>query len=118
MNEAIETTLKTVLRYTSSNNILLNSQKIKIMLFSQRTKDKTDFIFTLNGKQIRHSPQLNILGNLVTDNLTRDSHVEKIVLPGLRNRVRTLGLTSKYLDSKFKRTYSNSNFCIGNMGRM
>ena len=94
--------------FSSSDFITLCLRHIWSFSATVRSKDKQDFKITLNGKQVLHSPQIKILGNLVTDNLTWDSHVERFVLPGLRNRVRTLGLTTKYMDPKFKRIYTNS----------
>ena len=71
--------METVHKYTSSNRLLLYAQKTKIMLLTTKTKEKENFQIILNGKLIRHSSKLKILGNIVTDNLSWDSQVEKIV---------------------------------------
>ena len=44
------------------------------------------------------------------DDLSWDVHVEKTVLPQLRNRVRSLRIMTKYLDRGFRAQYVNAIF--------
>ena len=78
------------------------------MLITKDKDLKTNFEIQIEGKTLRHSPQLKILGNMMSDDLSWDKHVQLIVLPGVRNRLRTLNLTTKYLDPKFRKNYVNS----------
>ena len=110
MKQAILDTMTTVKEYTDSNRLQLNASKTSIMLITTNRQQKQDFQIQIDNKVIRHSPQLKILGNLLTDNLSWKDHVTKIVLPGIRNAVRTLRLTTKYLDPKFKGIYTNSTY--------
>ena len=48
------------------------------------TKDqayKDNFSVTMKGKTIQHKDEILILGNLMTDKLTWERHIEKILLP-------------------------------------
>ena len=67
-----------------------------------------DNLLELDGKIVRHSPKLKLLGNMMTDNLSWATHINQIVLPAIRNSVRTLRLTAKYLDNRFKAMYTNA----------
>ena len=51
-----------------------------------------------------------VLGNNISDTLSWDPHVTKIVLPALRNRVHTLKNMTKYLKGGFRAQYTNSVF--------
>ena len=67
------------------------------MIISKDTTKKQDFLITIDNKPLRHSPQLKILGNLFSDDLTWTKHVQQIVIPGLRNRIRTIKTNLKIL---------------------
>ena len=52
-----------------------------------QTKDKNykdNFSITLNGKEIKHKPQIKILGNLLSETLTWESHIQTIIIPSLK----------------------------------
>ena len=55
-------------------------------------------------------PQIKILGNLLSDDLLWDKHVLNVVLPAIRNRIRSLKLTSKFLGKKFTKDYINATY--------
>ena len=108
IDQAIHNTMSKVKLYTDANRLQLNCNKTKIMIISKDTTLKKEFQITIDNRLLRHSPQLKILGNLVTDDLTWTKHVQQIVIPGLKNRLRTIKLITKYLDQKFKINYINS----------
>ena len=107
LEHAIHSTMEKMESYMSSNKLRLNSDKTKVIVFSKKKETRDNFSIRFGDKTIRHSPQVKLLGNVITDTLTWDHHVEKIVLPGLRNRIRTLRMTSRYLDPSFKISYTN-----------
>ena len=90
-----------------ANQLQLNAKKTRVMVISKNQNLKNDFQVTLNQKTVCHSPQIKILGNIFNDTLTWDIHIRQIVLPGLKNVVRNLRMTAKYLDIKFRICYTN-----------
>ena len=81
-----------------------------MMLFSENKVVRKSFMMTMKGKKIRHRTEVTILGNTMKDDLTWDSNVEKVVLPALRNRIGSLRIMSKFLDSKFRSQYAYAIF--------
>ena len=51
-----------------------------------------------------------ILGNLLSDQLTWDANVSTILIPALKNQLRTLKLVNRYLGPGFKAIYTNAVF--------
>ena len=51
-----------------------------------------------------------VLGNTLADNLSWDIHVQKVLIPVLRNTVHTLRIVNKYLQKVFRAQYTNSVF--------
>ena len=89
-NKVIETVMKKVENYMVANRLTLNANKTKVMLVTKDENQKKSFEIELNGKNICHSREVKILGNFMTNSLTWDAHVKKLVIPSLQNRVRTL----------------------------
>ena len=77
LKETIENTMGIVENYTKANRLSLNADKTKIMLLTKDTDYKDNFEIHLAGKPIRHSKEILILGNLVSENMTWNSHVTK-----------------------------------------
>ena len=80
------------------------------MLITKNQTAKNEFQVELNGKTVKHSRELLILGNLMNDQLTWSSHVTKVLIPALTNKIRTLELLNKYLDRGYKAVFTNSTF--------
>ena len=110
MEETVMQTMAQVIKYTKANELAINPEKTLVMLQTRDQRIKDNFSVELNGREIKHQSQIKILGNLLTDNLTWDLHVSKIVIPALKNRLRTLRLTNKYLGPGFRAIYTNSVF--------
>ena len=91
---AIQSTMEKMENYMSANKLRLNTDKTKVIIYSKNKQTRDTFEVILGDKTIRHTPQTKLLGNIINDQLSWDQHTEKIVLPGLRNRVRTLRLTT------------------------
>ena len=72
MLQAIHCTLEKVDDYMKANKLKLNPQKSQIMLFSEDQDLKKNFKITLNKKEIRHSPEMTVLGNKISDTLSWD----------------------------------------------
>ena len=108
--DSIQKTMSKLENYMSANRLLLNSDKSQVMLFTKDKEIKKNFKIILKGKTIKHKTEVTILGNTMKDDLTWDCHVEKNVIPQLRNRVRTLRMMSKYLDRGFRALYANAIF--------
>ena len=51
-----------------------------------------------------------VLGNTFSDDLLWDNHVKKVLIPSLKNRLRTLKSVSKYLRKGFRAQYCNAIF--------
>ena len=103
--ESVEEVMKTVERYTKSNKLALNPDKSMIQLNTKDKEEKEKFAVEFNGKTVKHNS-----GNLLSDQLTWDIHVKKILLPALSNRVRSMRIINKYLGKGFRAIYSNSTF--------
>ena len=94
--------------YAAANLLAINPEKTKIVVVSKEDKIKEEFEVKLKGKVVKHSKEIKVLGIKITDNMMWDRHVENILIPQLKNRVRTYGLISKYLGPKFRRIYANA----------
>ena len=96
--------------YTRANKLLLNTDKTRIMLITSDKDYKKEFSIDFKGKTVKHSTVLMILGNLMSDQLTWDIHLEKVLLPALANKIRTLKLVNRYLDKGYRALFTNSIF--------
>ena len=63
--------------YTKGNQLALNSEKTKIILFTKDKEYKDNFSITLNNKEVKHQNEALILGNIFSENLTWESHIKK-----------------------------------------
>ena len=64
----------------------------------------------LNNKIVKNKTRVKILGNVLDQNLSWDFQLSNVLIPNLANRVRTLKLTAKFMDKKFRIQYSNAVF--------
>ena len=110
IKETIQETMDTILSYTQANKLAVNPDKTLIMLQTKNQALKDSFSIILNGKEIKHQKEIKILGNLLSETLTWDAHVVKLLIPALKNRIRTLKLMTRYLDNGFKAMYTNAVF--------
>ena len=110
IKESIQETMDKMHDYTKANKLALNQDKTIIMLQTQDQAYKDNFTIELSRKHITHQPEVKILGNLLSETLTWDSHVAKVLVPSLTNRIRTLRLTTKYLRPGFRAQYTNAIF--------
>ena len=108
--ESISKTMNKIQNDMSANRLILNEDKSQVMLFTKNKEEKLKFEMEMKGKIIRHRTEVTILGNVLKDDLSWDSHIEKVVLPQLRNRVRSLRILTKYLDRGFRAQYVNAIF--------
>ena len=88
------------------------------MLWTQDELERKSFSLELNGKMIHHKTELTILRNLLSDSLAWDQPLKKVLIPALRNRVRTLRTVAKYMDPGFKARFTNLIFCSKLMFRL
>ena len=70
-----------------SNKMAINPDKAMIMLITKDKAAKKAFTIEIGGKVIKHSPQVTVLGNVISDTLTWDAHVSRALLPALTNRL-------------------------------
>ena len=108
LQEEVYKTMEKIKIYMDSNKLALNSDKSKIIIISKNNKTKENFQVTLQGKLIKHSPNVKILGTTLNQNLTWEQHMTKELIPDIKNRIRTLKTISKFLDNKFKRNFANA----------
>ena len=104
-------TITEIKNYMDANCMALNPDKSKIMIVSKDKKLKDEFNIKVDGKTIKHSPMVNILGISLDENLSWETHLAKNLLPNLKNRIRTLKLTTRFMNSKFRREYTGAIFC-------
>ena len=83
LEESVMETMTQVETYMNANRLALNPDKTKIMIMSKNEKTKKDFNVTIGGKLIIHKSSLKVLGNIITDDLSWNKHVEKEVIPQL-----------------------------------
>ena len=114
LQEAVLQTLERIETYTNANKLALNPEKSRIMIISKDNVLKNEFQVTIGGKVLRHQKKLMVLGNLFTEDLTWDLHVNTVVIPALTNRARTLKQTASIMEHKFRKCYSTAIF----MGKM
>ena len=90
--EVVHDNMKVVEDYMKSNQLALNTEKIKIMLFTKDHEAKSKFKLEIKGKSIVHQKYAIILGNTLAEDLSWNHHVASIVIPALANWVRTIKL--------------------------
>ena len=110
MKQAIMETMDRVEKYMKANRLSLNKDKTQIMLIMDDDFLKKNLEIVMSGKTIKHQRELTILGNTLSENLSWDNHVRKILIPALNNRVQTLRMMSRFMDNKFKLIYANAIF--------
>ena len=110
LKETIQVTMDKVEDYTNANKLALNADKTQITLFTKDQDYKDNFCIELKGKNVKYQKEMKILGNLLSENLSWEVHVKKILIPTLQNKIRTLKLVNKYLGKGFKAIFTNSIF--------
>ena len=110
LEQHIKDTIDNIQDYMNSNCLALNGEKTLIMIISKKKELKDNFKIEIQGKEIKHSTSVKILGNTLQDDLSWDKQVENFLIPNLKNRLRSLKLTTKYMTSHFKRIYTASIF--------
>ena len=80
LSEAVQNTIDKIQNYTNNNKLKLNVQKTKIMVVSKQNRIKENFHVNLGGKDIYQQSQVTILGNRLTENLSWDNQVEKVLI--------------------------------------
>ena len=83
LEESVLETMTQVEMYMNANRLALNPDKTKIMIMTKNEKTKKDFKVSIGGKSIIHKSSLKVLGNIITDYLSWNKHVEKEVIPQL-----------------------------------
>ena len=104
IEEHVKETLEEVKNYMDSNHLALNGDKTIIMIISKKKRElKENFKVEIQGQEIKHSRSVKILGNALDENFTWEDHVEKILIPSLKNRIHTLKITTKYMLPAFRK---------------
>ena len=94
--------------YALANKLAINQGKTKVVVISRNKEIKEKFSIILNGKEIKHSKEVEILGIKVADDLMWDRHIQTNLIPQIANRVRTYAAIAKYLGPQFRQIYANS----------
>ena len=90
IGQSITETMETVSRYTDANKLCLNQDKTNIMIQTKDKKKESEFKISLGGKVLKSKTEVKILGNTLSSNLTWDRQVSNILIPALKNRIRSL----------------------------
>ena len=110
MEVQVSRTIQKIKKYMNSNRLALNCEKTKIIIISKDREVRENFSVTIDNKEIRHSKSVMILGSTLDENLQWDHHVSNTLIPNLKNRLRTLKLTLKYMNPKFCQQYAGAIF--------
>ena len=110
IQQAVMDTITTLEGYMNANLLALNPEKSRVMLLTKNKQIKENFKIKVAGKVLTHQPSLMILGNRITADLTWEEHVNKIVIPSLANRVRTLRNITSFMNQDFRRNYGSAIF--------
>ena len=107
LSEEVAELMTKVEEYAAANLLVVNPDKTKVVIVSKDEQVKKDFTIKLNGEVIKHSTEVKVLGIKISDSLMWDRHVEKVLIPQIRNRIRIFRQVAKYMGSKFRRMYAN-----------
>ena len=86
IEDTIVSIMEKIKEYTASNKLCLNPNKSKIMLISKNLLLKDKFEVNLNGKTVRHSKEIKLLGITINKDLMWDTHVRTNLIPQLSNQ--------------------------------
>ena len=110
LEDDVTETMNNLNNYMDANELALNGEKTKILLVTKNEEIKKNFEVEIQGKMIKPVKEVKILGTTLYENMSFDSHLIKELIPNLKNRIRTLKLTTKYMSQKFKKDYTNAIF--------
>ena len=110
IQQAVAETISTLEGYMNANLLALNPEKSRVMIVSKNKQIQDDFKITVAGKLLTHQPSLMVLGNRISENLKWEEHVNKIIIPSLANRVRTLRNITSFMNPEFRRNYGTAIF--------
>ena len=68
-----------------ANCMALNQDKTQILIVSKNKELKKNFEVVLDGKTIKHSQAVKILGTILDKNLSWEQNIEKLLIPSLKN---------------------------------
>ena len=77
LKESIQETMDIIKDYVDSNQLSLNGDKSKVLIVSKNKQTKDNFSIMIQGKEIKHSSSVNILGTFLDENMSWEKHVEK-----------------------------------------
>ena len=110
LKDKIEEAMKKITEYTLANKLALNQEKSLIMIVTKKAQLREHFEIQLGNKMIKHQKNVRILGNIMSEDLTWDHHIQKELIPALKNRARTLKLIGRYMAPKFRAIYAQAIF--------
>ena len=91
--------------YMIANHLALNGDKMKIMIMTKNRATRDDFKIEIDEKIIKHSSRMKVLGTVIGDNLMFDKHLASELIPNLKNHLRTLRMTTRYMSPDKKYIY-------------
>ena len=80
------------------------------MIVTKNRATRDEFEIEIDDKVIKHSSRMKVLGTVIGDDLTFVKHLKSELIPNLKNRLRTLRMTTKYISQEFKKLYTNAIF--------
>ena len=108
LEEEVIKFMDTMEDYAAANKLALNPDKTKVTVLSRNKEKKEKFLIKLKGKEIKHSPEVKILGMMILDDLIWECHLTTNLIPQIKNQVRSFRIISKYLGPKFRKIYANA----------
>ena len=71
---------------------------------------KKNFKVKVGDKYLGHQTSLKILGNIFTEDLSWEKHVQSVVIPSLANRAWTLAHTANFMSPRFRQIFATAIF--------
>ena len=114
IQKSLDETLNKTSDYMNANLLANNNDKMKIMVLSRHPDMKKNLTIKVTDKDdIKHSPNIKILGIIIQDNLKLNHWIEvgkESILNQLRTRNTALKKIAKLADFKHRRTLANALF--------
>ena len=85
LEKHVTETMEEIKNYMDANKMALNPEKSQILIVSKNRSIKDNFTVTMDGKEIKHSPEVNILGVTIDEKLSWEHHVSNNLIPNLKN---------------------------------
>ena len=71
--------------YAAANKLAINPDKTKVVVLTKNKDLRDNFKIVLKGQEIKHSPEVKILGLKILDDLLWERHMDTNLIPQIKN---------------------------------